>query len=76
MRPQLFNMFLTRCLPPPGYNASAQWTRIAQESLGLMRDGEVSSSRYATATSSRGQQACSERTAYCCKPERRALHYI
>ena len=41
VRPQLFNVFLARCLPPPGVDASAQWTRIAHESLPLISDGEV-----------------------------------
>jgi hypothetical protein len=41
VRPQLFNVFLARCLPPPGYDASAQWTRIAEESLPLLGDSEI-----------------------------------
>lgn len=41
-RPQLFNLFLVRSLPPPGVDWSGEWARIAQESLPLLRDSDVS----------------------------------
>jgi hypothetical protein len=47
VRPQLFNLFLVRSLPPPGTDWSGEWARIAQESLPLLSDSGVAVFRQA-----------------------------
>lgn len=51
MQPKVFNLFLARCLPPAHAGMSAEWTRVAQESLPLLSDSEVSRRPSATGLS-------------------------
>ena len=42
VRPIVFNLYLARCLPPPDADLSAEWKRVAEQSLPMLSDSDVS----------------------------------